>query len=190
MRKFLYMFISFTWGIIMSFVGAVTSLILLALGYKPIKYRSAWYFICGRNFNGLSLGPCFIIGRHNFEFIPHQYGHCIQNCIFGAFYPFIIALPSLIRAWYRTTYFYRKSDIFEAVAMFIIVYALFTIVASLFHNEFLWLWIILAIGVYAASLTIWIVYIEGVKYKKDHYPLYDDIWFEWQATKIGDHFNK
>ena len=42
MKKFkiiLFYVLSFTWGIIMSLIGAVVFLVLMCIGYKPEKYK-------------------------------------------------------------------------------------------------------------------------------------------------------
>lgn len=33
--------------------------------------------------------------------LPHEYGHSIQNIIFGPLFPFVIGIPSALRYWYR-----------------------------------------------------------------------------------------
>ena len=176
---------SFTWGIIMSVIGSLVTLVLLILGNKPHRYRCAWYFTIGESWGGINLGPCFIVGNRNTSVIPHEYGHGIQNCIFGPLFPFIIALPSLIRAGYRGIFFSGKSDILDAIIVFMVTYSMFILVACMFNLYMWWMWILLGIGLYITLLTIWIVYIEGSKYTSTKYPKYDDAWFEGWATRIG-----
>lgn len=33
--------------------------------------------------------------------MAHECGHGIQNIIFGPLFPFLVAIPSVIRYWYR-----------------------------------------------------------------------------------------
>ena len=190
MKTFLFYFMSFTWGIIMSVIGSLVTLVLLICGKKPKRYRCAWYFNLGESWGGVNFGPCFIVSKTNTISIPHEYGHGIQNCILGPLFPFIIAIPSLIRAGYRKSYFLGKSDIVDGLVIFPVFYGVFIIVANLFYVSVLWLWIVFAIMVYITSLSIWLVYIEGARYIETKYPKYDDAWFEGWATKIGTKFNK
>ena len=32
---------------------------------------------------------------------PHEFGHSLQNCLWGPLFPFVIAIPSATRYWYR-----------------------------------------------------------------------------------------
>ncbi len=34
--------------------------------------------------------------------LNHEFGHSIQNCYWGILFPFLIAIPSALRYWYRT----------------------------------------------------------------------------------------
>ena len=31
----------------------------------------------------------------------HEHGHAVQNCLFGPLMPFVVAVPSFTRYWYR-----------------------------------------------------------------------------------------
>ena len=190
MKTFLFYFISFTWGIIMSVIGSLTTLILLILGNKPKRYRCAWYFTIGESWGGINLGPCFIVGSCNTSVIPHEYGHGMQNCILGPLFPFIIALPSLIRAGYRIAFFSAKSSGLDALIVFIVTYTMFILVSCMFNMYMWWMWILFGIGLYITILSLWIVYIEGARYTELKYPTYDDAWFEGWATRIGNYLVK
>jgi hypothetical protein len=37
-------------------------------------------------------------GEHT---MAHECGHGLQNCIWGPLFPFVIAIPSAVRYWYR-----------------------------------------------------------------------------------------
>lgn len=95
--------LSFTWGIIMTLIGCIVSMVLIALGYKPIKNRYGWYFIVGGDWGGaLDLGPASIVCENPTEhLLQHEFGHAVQNCYYGPAFPFIVAIPSAIRYWYR-----------------------------------------------------------------------------------------
>ncbi len=32
---------------------------------------------------------------------PHEFGHTVQNCLFGPLFPFLVAIPSATRYWLR-----------------------------------------------------------------------------------------
>ena len=42
-----------------------------------------------------------ILGEKNKTLITHEYGHSIQNLYWGWLMPFVIAIPSATRYWYR-----------------------------------------------------------------------------------------
>lgn len=134
-NKFLFYFLSFTWGLPMTLIGGVVAIVLLAMGYKPKKYGYCWYFEVGENWGGVELGVIFLVDKHTFDDTKsHELGHALQNCWFGPLMPFIVCIPSATRYWYR---------------------------------EYL----------------VW----SGKK-KYSELPDYDAIWFEGQATKIGEQF--
>lgn len=100
--KFLYYFLSFTWGIIANIAGAFISIAMLATGHRPRRFGGSVYFECRGDFGGFSYGIFFVKGRGTDDSIRyHEYGHSIQNCMFGPFMIIAVALPSTIRYWYR-----------------------------------------------------------------------------------------
>lgn len=46
-------------------------------------------------------GPCYNLNWYEFT-RRHEFGHSIQNMIFGPLFPFIVAIPSAIRYWLYT----------------------------------------------------------------------------------------
>lgn len=102
MNKFLFYLLSFTWGIPMTLIGLIVSLVLIIMGYKPKKYGYCWHFAVGNNWGGLELGIVFLTDKTSNVYIKdHEHGHALQNCYFGPLFPFVIAIPSAIRYWYR-----------------------------------------------------------------------------------------
>lgn len=86
----------------MSLIGAMASLVLLIIGYKPKKFYHIIYFEVGEDWGGLELGCFFICNKNsNLHIKQHEAGHGIQNIIFGPIMPFLICIPSAIRYWYR-----------------------------------------------------------------------------------------
>lgn len=49
----------------------------------------------------MNLGAFSILGENSFSVIPHEYGHSIQNIRFGWAMPFVVAIPSVVRYWFR-----------------------------------------------------------------------------------------
>lgn len=103
-----YNTLSWTWGLPMTIIGKLAELILTALGHKSEKFGYAKYFVIGEGWGGVSLGKIFIVSKDCGEDIKkHEYGHTVQNCIFGFLMPFIVCIPSAIRClWFKC--YYRK----------------------------------------------------------------------------------
>ena len=94
-----YKLLSYTWGIIMTFIGACAAFVCTRLGYKPQKHAGATYFEVGKTrWGGISLGCFFFCGpgasQHTKD---HEFGHSLQNCIWGPLFPFVIGIPSFVR---------------------------------------------------------------------------------------------
>ena len=109
MSKLKFYILSFTWGLPMTLIGCIVSLVLLIAGKKPKKYGYSWYFEVGHNWGGLELGVCFLTSKNPSTHIKnHEVGHSIQNCYWGFLMPFVICIPSAIRYWYREFKYNRK----------------------------------------------------------------------------------
>lgn len=111
-NKFWFYFLSFTWGILISLAGCITSLVLLIAGYRPKKNAYGWVFIIGKTWGGVSIGPCRLLGSEceNDYMKKHEFGHSVQNCFYGPFMIFLVVIPSTIRYWYYE-YHYAKGRI-------------------------------------------------------------------------------
>ena len=97
-NKKLFYILSFTWGIIMTFVGVVAALCLVAIGHKPKKHGWCYYFEVGNGWGGVNLGIVFITAANPSEHTKnHEHGHALQNCIWGPLMPLVISLPSAVR---------------------------------------------------------------------------------------------
>lgn len=101
-NKFLFYFLSFTWGLPMTIVGCIVGAVLLATGHKPKKYGYCCHFEIGNNWGGVNLGPVFVTSKNATEHTKsHELGHGLQNCFFGPLTPLVISIPSAARYWYR-----------------------------------------------------------------------------------------
>jgi hypothetical protein len=107
-NRYLYYFLNFTWGLLTTTLGYLLLLILLPFG-KVRNFNGTLYLeFKGYRPWGFSVGTVFFVGKqehHNqFEFstiIRHEYGHTVQNAMFGPLMIFLVILPSFIRYWYR-----------------------------------------------------------------------------------------
>lgn len=102
LNKTVYYILSFTWGIIVSFAGMLFSAFLMICGFHPKKNSYGWVFEVGEGWGGFSAGPCAVVCKDATPHIySHEFGHSIQNCLFGPFMIFLVIIPSIIRYWYR-----------------------------------------------------------------------------------------
>lgn len=98
-----YYALSFTWGIIITLIGCIMAAGLLILGERPEKNRLGWVFkvewVKGA---GVSFGPFAVTPQKPSEYLlKHEFGHSIQNCFLGPFMVILVAIPSIVRFWYR-----------------------------------------------------------------------------------------
>lgn len=101
LSPFVFYLFSFTWGIVMSLIGCIVTLVLLIIGKKPKKNQYGWYFEIGSNWGGCELGCLCLVNKNPSQHtLDHEFGHAIQNCYFGPLMIFI-SLASAIRYWYR-----------------------------------------------------------------------------------------
>lgn len=100
-HKWLYYILSYTRGILMNLVGLLASLVLILIRQKTSLYAGIWCFKVGRGWGGISLGSMFITDTYSFDSLKgHEFGHTVQNAIFGPLFIFLIAIPSCIRYWH------------------------------------------------------------------------------------------
>lgn len=101
-KKYLYFFLNFTWGILLTLLGYFLMLILLPFG-RVRRYSYTLYFEFNKKTGwGFSLGTVFFVGKQaNMSIKGHEFGHTVQNAILGPFMIFLVALPSVMRFWYR-----------------------------------------------------------------------------------------
>lgn len=85
----------------MFLIGGMVTIALLITGHKPIKNGGCWRFEIGKTkWGGLSLGLCTLTHKNaHQQIIYHEYGHSLQNAIWGPLFPFVIGIPSAIRYW-------------------------------------------------------------------------------------------
>lgn len=101
-NKFAFYILSFTWGLPLTLIGCFVAGALICLGHKPKKFGYCYYFEVGEDWGGLELGIFFLMDKlKNDEIAIHEFGHGIQNCLYGFFMIPLVCIPSAIRYWYR-----------------------------------------------------------------------------------------
>lgn len=101
-NKLIFWLLSLTWGLPMTLVGAAAALILYWRGYLPTRWGPCWVFAVGEGWGGINLGPVVLVSKESrSNTINHEVGHALQNCVWGFLFPFVIAIPSVIRYWIR-----------------------------------------------------------------------------------------
>ena len=99
--RVLYWIGELTWGLLMNIIGLITALFMLIIGKTPYRVGHTFIFYFSKGWGGLTLGAVIIVSEDcSPSTISHEYGHTIQNLIFGPFELFI-GIASAIRYWYR-----------------------------------------------------------------------------------------
>lgn len=102
MNKSIYYFLNFTWGIIMTVIGFLAAAVLTCVGKKATMFNGCLWFTVGERWGGVSLGLVIITGKEtSIATLRHEYGHSIQNAMYGILFPFIVGIPSMMRYWKR-----------------------------------------------------------------------------------------
>lgn len=96
-RRFVFIFLSLTWGLPMTLAGAFAALFLLLTGHRPRRFGYCALFELPRVGFGLSLGPFLIAPADDRLTAAHEHGHSLQNVYLGPFMPFCVSLPSAVR---------------------------------------------------------------------------------------------
>lgn len=110
--KVLYYILNLTWGLPLTFVGALVALAMIVSGHKPKKHAGCIYFNVGKNWGGLELGLFFLVDEVDYlQTKDHEFGHSLQNCIWGPLMIFVICIPSAIRYWWRQLHYYKHGKV-------------------------------------------------------------------------------
>ena len=109
-HRWLYYFMACTWGVIMTILGLIITLILgivkIFIPKKIIFERYYWIYsitVGPEWWGGCEMGLMFLRDHNSsVNYInPHEFGHTFQNCLLGPLFPFMVAIPSAIRYWLR-----------------------------------------------------------------------------------------
>lgn len=115
-NKALLYVLSFTWGLPFVLIGfLVLAFVRVFLNNKVLGYEIIAGRICiiwdGDLPGAVNLGLVYMLDKHirsSVHIHTHEIGHSIQNALFGPFFIFVVALPSLIRAAFWDKYVARK----------------------------------------------------------------------------------
>ncbi len=92
---------SWTWGALMTSIGAFIALLLLILCHTPKLFHGLVYFEVGEDWGGFNCGPFFFVcADPSLHMKQHESGHGLQNILLGPFM-LIISVWSVLRYWYR-----------------------------------------------------------------------------------------
>ncbi len=109
-HRWLYYLMACTWGVIMTILGCIITIILaiikIFIPKKVIFERYYWIYsitVGPEWWGGCEMGLMFLRDHNSsINYInPHEFGHTFQNCLLGPLFPFIVAIPSAIRYWLR-----------------------------------------------------------------------------------------
>lgn len=102
MNKVAFYILSLTWGLPLTLIGCLVAGVLMCLGYRPKKFGYSYYFEIGTDWGGLEMGLFFLTEKFPAKTLcAHEFGHGIQNCLYGIFMIPLVCIPSAIRYWYR-----------------------------------------------------------------------------------------
>lgn len=109
-----------TWGALMTYPGLiVTAFCIVFLKGKPHKNGFSYIVEIGGNWGGLEIGAVSLCGNYSisdqkwFNYVrKHEFGHNMQQLIFGPFQLFVVWIPSSIRYWYQRTMVDKKGKYF------------------------------------------------------------------------------
>lgn len=117
-----YWLIQLTWGALLTIPGLlITGFIILFLKGKPHKNGFSYIVEIGGNWGGLEIGAVALCGSYSQKDGPcynpewfehtrkHEFGHTVQQLIFGPFQIFI-GIASAIRYWYDRLEKKHKSE--------------------------------------------------------------------------------
>lgn len=192
MKKSIYWFLSLTWGVIMTLIGAIIILCLLLTGHKVKRFGYDLYINVGNNWGGGSFGPFFITDNNDrYSIKCHEHGHGFQNCKLGPLFPFLVAIPSASRYWLREIATQKGKIIYSTILSFCFIAIGVALLSSGFviNNTLLKILGIFIVS-YFVILWVWLALIETPKYKNNKHVDYDSFWPEGDATRTGTEFMK
>lgn len=106
-----YWFLSLTWGALLSIPGLLVALFVIVFMHGKVHKNGLSFIVeVGGNWGGFNLGIISLCGGYTtrcpdeywFQHTRrHEFGHSLQNLIWGPLMLFVIVIPSVIRYWYQ-----------------------------------------------------------------------------------------
>lgn len=188
-KAILFWAASVTWGILMTIPGFFMFIILLCCGKKPRVHKYAVFFEVGDNWGGVCLGPFFAVSRAlGKSGKEHEFGHSLQNIMFGPLFPFVCGIPSLLRCGLSNLWGSGLKAYFYLVGFGVFSCVSFIACSALVVTFYtMWAWVCLVVSGYLTTLTIFLCAqyrlftVDGV--------IYDAFWVEGTATRLGKKFS-
>ena len=102
LRRFLYVFWQWTWGLPQNLVGGALYLYYRLKGCSHFSYQGARVVIWTQKSGSMSMGHFLFMHPnwkpYNHRLLSHEYGHTIQSLILGPMYLPLVGVPSIIWA--------------------------------------------------------------------------------------------
>lgn len=105
-HPFIYYLLTYTWGLVMTVIGWLIVLVLLIFRkgrLNRLGYHIFFEFHEDKSW-GFSIGSISFVGKifthADKELLLHEFGHTVQNALFGPLVLFIVYIPSFIRYHY------------------------------------------------------------------------------------------
>ena len=189
-----YWLVSLTWGGLMTWTGAFIALVMLLSRHAPQKLGPNVYFEVGLGWGGMEYGAFFFVSKDAGEETRlHEAGHGIQNLVLGPLMPFLVCIQSALRYWMRNCKTLAGKRVFSgAVCLLLALLGAAGMIVAAMLGLSGGVWALFGVGVflvlYAAALCVWMQACEIPKYRHGAYVLYDGIWFEASATRLGEQY--
>lgn len=100
----IFKILTYTWGLLGVILGYLVLLFCLPFGkLMSVRFSGKKYFFFNKETHwGFSIGTIIFSGKNpQRTLLEHEVGHCYHNAIFGPLIFPLIAIPSLLRFWYR-----------------------------------------------------------------------------------------
>ena len=103
LKKIIFI-LNHTWGIVTTLLSYAVLLVCKLLNYSIYKIDGIFVVVSTKpNWGAFSFGNvCVLSSNSSISVQHHEMGHCIQNAFFGIFAIFLVYIPSIVRAAWRT----------------------------------------------------------------------------------------
>lgn len=183
----IYWVLSCTWGVLATLLGSCVALVLIITKHRPCRYKNGIMFEFGTGWGGLCLGPFQFVNNHpSNKMKDHEYGHSLQNIIFGPLFLFVIGIPSLVRCYlYNHKQTHKQLGFINLVCFIFLALTLGFCMISILLNSLVMIVLGGTIFFYGVGIFVFLIVTLSQFYNNKPCPDYYDIWFEKQATKLG-----